>query len=90
MQASPFLADELNVIMELTSKDTPLMLGYNNDNLIGIIGDTYYVLDIDHMDHKEVAVDKIPVIESGTCINVMEVLCAERTANVDDWTMFDR
>ena len=90
MQASPFLADELNIIMELTSKDTPLMLGYNNDNLIGIIGDTYYVLDIDHMDHKEIAVDKIPVIESDTCINVMEVLCAERTANVDDWTMFDR
>ena len=90
MQASPFLADELNVIMELTSKDTPLMLGYNNDNMIGIIGDTYYVLDIDHMEHKEVAVDKIPVIEFNTCINVMEVLCAERTANVDDWIMFDR
>lgn len=90
MQVSPFLADELNVIMELTSKDTPLMLGYNNDNMIGIIGDTYYVLDIDHMEHKEVAVDKIPVIEFDTCINVMEVLCAERTANVDEWIMFDR
>lgn len=90
MTASPFLADELNVIMELTNKDTPLMLGYNNDNMIGIIGETYYVLDIDHMEHKDVVVNKIPVIEFDTCINVMEALCAERTANVDDWTMFDR
>lgn len=90
MQASPFLADELNAIMDLTSKDTPLMLGYNNNNLIGIIGDTYYVLDIDHMNRKEVAVDKIPFIEFDTCVNAMEVLCTERTANIDDWTMFDR
>ena len=87
MQASPFLADELNAIMDLTSKDTPLMLGYNNNNLIGIIGDTYYVLDIDHMNRKEVAMDKIPSIEFDTCINAMEVLCTERTANIDDWTI---
>lgn len=90
MQASPFLANELNAMMDLTSKDTPLILGYNNDNLIGIIGETYYILDIDYMEHKEVAVDKIPVIEFDACMNAMEVLCAERTANIDDWIMIDR
>ncbi len=42
------------------------------------------------MEHKEVATDKIPAIEFDTCVNAMEVLCAERTANVDDWIMYDR
>ena len=87
MQASPLLVNELNAIIDLTSEDTPLILGFNNDNTIGIIGDTYYVLDIDHMYHQEVVADKIPTIEFNTCVNAMEVLCAKRTANVDDWVI---
>lgn len=90
MQASPHIVNKLNVLMDLASEETPLILGFNNDNTIGIIGDTYYVLDIDHMYHKEVAADKIPAIEPDTCVNAMEVLCAERTANVDDWVTIDR
>ena len=87
MQGSPYLVNELNVMIDLTSEETPLILGFNNNNTIGIIGDTYYVLDIDHMYHKEVAVNKIPAIEFSTCVNAMEVLCAERIANVDDWVI---
>ena len=87
MQGSPYLVNELNVMIDLTSEETPLILGFNNNNTIGIIGDTYYVLDIDHMYHKEVAVNKIPVIEFSACVNAMEVLCAERIANVDDWVI---
>ncbi len=60
------------------------------DNTIGIIGDTYYILDIDHYGHKEVLAEKIPVMETDTCINAVEVLCAERTADVDDWVLYDR
>ncbi len=90
IQASPHLVNELNAMIDLTSEETPLILGFNNNNTIGIVGDTYYVLDIDHMEHKEVATDKIPAIEFDTCVNAMEVLCAERTANVDDWIMYDR
>lgn len=82
---SPHLVNGLNVMMDLTSEETPLILGFNNNNTIGIIGNTYYILDIDHMDYKEVATDKIPAIEFNTCVNAMEVLCTERTANVDDW-----
>ena len=87
MQGSPYLVNELNVMIDLTSEETPLILGFNNNNTIGIIGDTYYVLDIDHMYHKEVAVNTIPAIEFSTCVNAMEVLCAERIANVDDWVI---
>ena len=90
MQASPHLADELNAMMDLTSEDTPLLLGFNNDNTIAIIGDTYYILDIDHMEHKEVAIDEIPAMEIHTCVNAMETLCSERTANVDDWVVIGR
>lgn len=91
MQAAPYFVNELNALMGMTSTDTPLILGYNNDNLIGIIGDTYYILDIDHMDHKQVDADKIPVIENGsyTVVNVIESLCAERIANVDDWHVLE-
>lgn len=90
MQASPQLVNELNVMKDLASEEIPLILGFNNDNTIGIIGDTYYVLDIDHMEHKEVVADKIPAIDFNTCVNVMEVLCSERIANVNDWIMCDR
>lgn len=84
-QAAPHFVNELNELMSMTGKDTPLILGYNNNNLIGIIGDTYYVLDIDHVDHKQVDVDKIPTIEidKHTVVDAMEILCAERTTNVD-------
>lgn len=83
-QAAPYFVNELNELMSMTSKDKPLLLGYNNNNLIGIIGDTYYVLDIDHVDHKQVDVDKIPTIEIDryTVVDVMEILCAERTVNL--------
>lgn len=91
MQAAPYFVNELNALMSMTSTDTPLILGYNNDNLIGIIGDTYYILDADHMDHKQVDADKIPAIENGsyTVVNVIESLCAERTANVGDWHVLE-
>ena len=84
-QASPLLVNELNAMMDLTSEETPLILGYNNGNTIGIIGDTYYVLDIDHVYHREVEADKIPAIEFNTCVNVMEVLSADRTLKVDTY-----
>ena len=77
MQASPLLANELNLMMDLTSEETPLILGCNNNNTIGIIGDTCYILDIDHMFHEDVSLDKIPAIEFSTCVNAMEVLCTE-------------
>lgn len=90
MQAAPYFVNELNAMMDLTSADTPLILGYNNNNTIGIIGDTYYILDIDHMEHKSVDADKIPVMEINDYIvvNVKEAFCVERTANVDDWHMY--
>ena len=90
-QAAPYFVNELNVLMSMTSADTPLILGYNNDNLIGIIGDTYYLLDVDHMYHKQVDVDEIPAIENDryTVVNVMESLCTERTADVEDWHVLE-
>lgn len=91
-QSTPHFVNELNVLMSMTSADTPLILGYNNDNMIGIIGDVYYILDTDHMYHKQVDVEEIPAIvnDSHTVVNVMESLCAERTANVDDWHVLSR
>lgn len=90
-QAAPYFVNELNALMSVTSTDIPLILGYNNDNLIGIIGDIFYILDIDHMDHKQVDADRIPAIEieSHTVVNAMESLCAERAANVDDWHVLE-
>ena len=35
------------------------------------------------MFHKNVSLDKIPVMEYSTCVNAMEVLCTERTANIE-------
>lgn len=90
MQAAPYFVNELNAMMDLTSADTPLILGYNNNNTIGIIGDTYYILDIDYMEHKSVDVNKIPVMEMNDYIvvNVKEAFCVDRIANVDDWHMY--
>lgn len=90
MQASPYLANELNILMDLTSEDTPLILGFHNNNTIGMIRDTCYVLDIDHVEHKEVEVDKIPAIETNTCVNAMDILCSERRADVEDWVVVGR
>ena len=91
MQSGPF-TDKINALMTMTSEDTPLLMGYNNGNLIGIIGNSCYVLDIDHMDKREIALKEIPPIESEDCtlINAMEPFCTERVAQIDDWIMFDR
>ena len=89
-KASPFLVNQLNSIMSLTNENTPLILGFRNDNVIGIVGDTYYVLDVDPMTHKEIELDKIPNISIDVCINVMEVLSNERNANVEDWVVVDQ
>ena len=89
-KASPFLVNQLNSIMSLTNENTPLILGFHNDNVIGIVGDTYYVLDVDPMTHKEIELDKIPNISIDVCINVMEVFSNERNANVEDWVVVDQ
>ena len=92
MQGGPIIVNELNALMALTSENTPLLLGYNNGNLIGIIGNSYYVLDIDHMDKREIVVEEIPPIEidNYNIINAMKALCTERIAQIDDWIMYDR
>lgn len=89
-QAAPFFVNELNNIMELTSENSPLILGFNNDNVIGIVGNTCYVLDSDRMEHKEITLTEIPNISSDIYIDAMEIFCAERTALVEDWVMYDR
>ena len=88
-KASPFLVNQLNSIMSLTNENTPLILGFHNDNVIGIVGDTYYVLDVDPMTHKKIESDKIPAISIDVCTNVMEVFSNERNANVEDWVVVD-
>ena len=89
-QMSPFLVNQLNQLMKLTTENDPLILGVNRDNVIGIIGNDYYILDYDHLYKKTIAEDKIPVISKDTVINAMNIFCEERTADVDDWVMFDR
>ncbi len=89
MQESPLIVNQLNAIMDLTSEDTPLILGYNNENIIAIIGNDYYVLDEDHLEHQEADPSKIPTIDTTIYVNAMDVICTERTANVDEWTMID-
>ena len=88
-KASPFLVNQLNSIMSLTNENTPLILGFHNDNVIGIVGDTYYVLDVDPMTHKEIEPDEIQVVSTDVCINVMEVFSNERNTNVEDWVVID-
>lgn len=89
-QMSPFLANQLNQLMKLTTENDPLILGVNRDNIIGIIGKDYYILDFDHLYKKTVAEDKIPVLSKDAVINAMDIFCEERTADVDDWVMVDR
>ena len=57
--------------------------------MIGIVGDTYYVLDVDPMTHKEIEPDEIQVVNTDVCINVMEVFSNERNTNVEDWVVID-
>lgn len=98
-QAGPQLANQLNaLIQQMASYDaeTTLLLGYNHNNTIGIIGNfsgsdvgtvwkNYYILDKDHEEHKEVDTKLIPMKEvtKGIVVNAMEPLCTERTAS---WT----
>ena len=88
-QMPPFLVNQLNQLMELTTENDTLILGVNRDNVIGIIGKDYYILDYDHLYKKTVAEDKIPVIRKDTVINAMNIFCGERTADVEDWVMVD-
>lgn len=96
-QAGPHLANPLNALiqqMAMFDTETTLLLGYNNNNTIGIIGsfggssvgtiwNNYYILDIDHMEHKEVDTKVIPIKEvTGGVVDVMEPLCVERTAGL--------
>lgn len=96
-QAGPQLANQLNaLIQEMASYDTEtaLLLGYNRNNVIGIIGSfngsdigtvwkNYYILDIDHVENKEVDTKLIPMQEvtKGIVVDAMEPLCTERTAS---------
>lgn len=94
-QAGPQLANQFNaLIQEMASYDTEtaLLLGYNRNNVIGIIGSfngsdigtvwkNYYILDIDHVEHKEVDTKRIPMKEAtkGIVVDAMEPLCTERS-----------
>ena len=89
-QASPFLVNQLNSMMSLTSENTPLILGFHNDNVIGIVGDTYYVLDVEPMMHKEIDPDEIPIVNIDVYTNVMEMFSNERNASVKDWVVADQ
>ena len=44
-QAAPYFVNELNALMNITSAENPLILGYTNNNLIGIIGN-YTVVNV--------------------------------------------
>ena len=96
-QAGPQLVNPLNALiqqMAMFDTETILLLGYNNNNTIGIVGhfigsDTgtvwneYYILDIDHMEHTEVDAKNIPIKEvTGGVVDAMEPLCTERTASL--------
>lgn len=96
-QAGPQLANQLNaLIQEMASYDTEttLLMGYNRNNVIGIIGSfngsdigtvwkNYYILDIDHVENKGVDTKLIPMQEvtKGIVIDAMEPLCTERRAS---------
>ena len=98
-QAGPQVVNQFNALIQQTAlynAETALLLGYNNNNLIGIIGsdngsdtgivwNNCYILDIDHVDHKEVDTKIIPIkeVSKGTIINVMEPLCVERAVSLD-------
>lgn len=98
-QGDPQLMNPLNALIQQMAQfntETTLLLGYNNNNAIAIIGkyngsDTgtvwndYYILDIDHVENKEVDTKAIPIkdVTGGIVVDAMEPLCTERTA---DWT----
>lgn len=95
-QAGPKLANPLNALipeMAFYDTETTLPMGYNHNNVIGIIGSlngsdignvwkNYYILDIDHVENKEVGTKRIPMKEAtkGIVVDAMEPLCRERTA----------
>ncbi len=87
MQESPLIVNQLNALMDLTSETNPVILGYNNENIIAIIGNDYYILDEDHLEHQQVDTSKIPAINTTIYVDAMSVICTERTASVDEWTM---
>lgn len=87
---SPSLVNQLNALMELTSKEEPLVLGHNNNNTIAIIGDKCFILQPDNMLHKRVDLEIIPQIETYYYVNALNMFCTERTADVNDWIMSDR
>lgn len=96
-QAGPQLANQLNaLIQEMASYDTEttLLMGYNRNNVIGIIGSfngsdigtvwkNYYILGIDHVENKGVDTKLISMQEvtKGIVIDAMEPLCTERTVS---------
>ena len=89
----------LNALMQqmaMFDTETVLLLGYNYNNTIGIIGNfggsnvgtiwnNYYILDTDHVEHKEVDTKVIPIKEmTGGVVDAMEPLCTERTETITD------
>lgn len=98
-QAGPHLANPLNALMQqmaMFDTESVLLLGYNYNNTIGIIGNfggsnvgtiwnNYYILDTDHVEHKEVDTRVIPIKEiTGGVVDAMEPLCTERTETITD------
>lgn len=96
-QAGPQLVNQLNaLIQQMASYDTEttLLLGYNNNNVIGMIGsfngsdigtvwNNYYILDIDHVEYKGVDTKQISMKEvtKGIVVNALEPLCTERSVS---------
>lgn len=85
-QGGPVIVNELNALMALTSEEMPAILGYNHQNLIAVIGDCYYVLDIDHMDGSEVVTEDIPAMEGAayTVVDAVKPFCRKQTAQGED------
>lgn len=59
-QMGPNFMNELNSLAQLTTKDVPAAIGFNNGNLIALAGTDYYVLSEEKMFRKEAEASEIP------------------------------
>lgn len=89
IQLAPYFVNEINILAKMTSENTPLYIGLNQGNIIGIIENTVYLLQPDYGTWREINTEIINLnkLTNVKVVSAKDVLTDERTADVSDWNV---
>lgn len=88
-QLAPYFVNERNILRGGTSAQSPMYLGVNHHNIVGVVEDRHYVFEPDYVGHNEMEDLRLDGAREGVILDAVAYQCDVRRAKVQDWTTID-